>query len=205
MSILSIYSSKFSRKSIPPGFYLYAYLDQNGFPYYIGKGVGIRAWAIHENVTRPSRDHIVIIESNLTEIGAWALERRLVSLHGRVDEGNGILLNRSTGGPGCRGSKTQKTTEHKRKISETLKAKCRTTVIPGGGTKGRVWINNGIDRKCIMSSDPIPEGYTLGKGTCPGQSADKNSVYGLKLYNDGSHVKYFAEGTQPLGWVRGRI
>ena len=60
-----------------PIYYIYAYLNNNGTPYYIGKGKSDRAWKKHRNIHTPTdRNKIIIMESNLTEIGALALETR---------------------------------------------------------------------------------------------------------------------------------
>jgi hypothetical protein len=91
---------RFTSQNPPQGYYVYAYyqLDDSS-PYYIGKGYHKRAWKKH---TIPKPDDarlIVVLESNLTEIGAWAIERRLIEWYGRTVNGSGILMNITKGGP----------------------------------------------------------------------------------------------------------
>ena len=82
-------------------YYVYAYLRSNGTPYYIGKGHGDRAWSRRRNINRPiNSNRIIILEKNLTEIGAFALERRLIEWWGRKINGTGILANINPGGEG---------------------------------------------------------------------------------------------------------
>lgn len=85
-------------------FYTYAYLRENGTPYYIGKGKGNRAF---EKAGRkrnpPPRGRILFLKRNITEEEAIKHEVYMIAVLGRKDEGEGILWNLTDGGDGISG------------------------------------------------------------------------------------------------------
>jgi hypothetical protein len=113
-------------------YYVYAYLRSKdsatakaGTPYYIGKGKDNRAYGKHHFNIPSDHSKIIFIECNLSEIGALALERRLIRWYGRKDCGTGILSNKTDGGEGASGRIYVCTPETKAKLSASSIGKKR--------------------------------------------------------------------------------
>ena len=208
----------------PSGYYVYAYLRKNDLtPYYIGKGKADRAWQSHSIKIPSDQARIIILEENLTNVGACAIERRLIQWYGRKDLNTGILRNMTDGGDGSPGM--IQTANHKQKNSQANtgikwwndgKVNIRSHTYPGnswsrGRIKGR---NPGIGRKFWNNGSQI----VMSK-TCPGpcwqpgviltekevtrrQNSGKSSK-GKLWWNNGAVNTMMAEKPGPE-WRRGQ-
>jgi len=97
-------------------YYTYAYLREDGTPYYIGKGKGNRIDnPLHNSIHFPSKERRLFLKQNLTEEEAFKHEIYMIDVFGRKDLGTGILRNMTNGGQGVSG----------RVVSEEQKEKMR--------------------------------------------------------------------------------
>lgn len=161
-------------------YYVYAYLREDGTPYYIGKGKDKRAWSKQKNISLPlNKNNIVLIEQGLSEIWALIRERYYIRWFGRKDKGTGILRNLTDGGDGTSGykfSEEQKikyrrgensplygkkfTEEHKQKLREAKLGtkqspetrKKRSEALKGKNTGDKCVFNRPEIRKLIIES-----------------------------------------------------
>lgn len=120
-------------------FYTYMWLREDGTPYYVGKGKGVRAF----RRGAPYRERI-ITQDWLTEEQAFAAEKFLIAYYGRKDNGTGILRNLSDGGEGLSNP------------SEEVRAK------QGATNKGRAW-SESFCRKVSAAKKGKPTGTDYEK------------------------------------------
>ena len=126
------------------GNYVYDKYRFNFEPFYIGKGKGyrIKQHLSPSRLKSPCRKNsklkklismglypiIIKIEQNLTEDEAFYIERRIISIIGRIDNGSGVLTNMTDGGEGVSGHI----------VSEETRAKMSSA------QKGKVAWNKGV-------------------------------------------------------------
>ena len=88
----------------PNRFYTYAYLREDGSPYYIGKGTGNRIFSNTRTINKPKdKSRIILLKQNLTEEEAFKHEKYMIAVFGRKDLRTGILHNKTNGGEGVSG------------------------------------------------------------------------------------------------------
>ena len=138
-------------------FYTYAYLREDGTPYYVGKGEGRRLYKKGKCEVKPPKDksRVIFLKENLTEEEAFKHEIYMIDVLGRKDIGTGILRNRTNGGDGLSGYVPTPETILKlknRECSEKTREKIRKS-------NKKVWENKELRQRMsdMKKGIPIPE------------------------------------------------
>jgi hypothetical protein len=142
-------------------YYTYAYLCEDGTPYYIGKGKENRIYKKHI-VPIPTEDRILFLKKNISEEDAIKHEVYMISIFGRKNNGTGILRNLTDGGEGSSGRKLSKETIERmsiaaknRKISDEGRKKLSERSKRMGKWKGED--NPGSKMKGLKRDKPFTE------------------------------------------------
>ena len=139
-------------------YYTYAYLREDGTPYYIGKGTKNR-WKRQHTIAVPPRERVLFLKENLTEEEAFRHEIYLISVLGRKDLGTGCLQNRTGGGEGTTGrvideNQRQRIREKLTGVKHTEERRRKNSE----GCKGRVAWNRGKKRTWEGTNPPNQKG-----------------------------------------------
>ena len=156
-------------------YYTYAYLREDGTPYYIGKGEKNRIYKKGRCEVKPPRDksRIIFLKKNLTEQEAFKHEIFMIGVFGRKDLGTGILRNKTNGGEGPSGLKMSDNA--KRKIKQK-----RKLFFENGGKHPLLGKNHSEETKRKMSE--VKKGKKLSeqhKENIRKSTEGKHSTYGM--------------------------
>ena len=139
-------------------YYTYAYLREDGTPYYIGKGKRYRCnYGNGKNCNPPKdRSRILKLKQNLTEEEAFKHEIYMIAIFGKKCDGTGILMNIADGGNAppkiCGDKHHMKKEEYRKRVSEKLT-----------GRKGHTPWNKGIPTKEEVRQKITGEGNGVAK------------------------------------------
>jgi len=140
-SAMSIYS-----------YYIYAYIADDGEPYYIGMGQNYRAWAHHLQkgvcIKPKNNDRIRIMERNLSLVGALALEARYIRWYGRKNYDDNGRLEQTLSYGGC-GKVKPHSEETKRKVREGVHRYLKENGTAGFGRPKGVLNKAGPSQKTL--------------------------------------------------------
>ena len=185
-------------------YYTYAYLREDGTPYYVGKGKGIR---IHSKSNRifnpPPKSRRIYLKQNLTEEEAFKHEIYMISILGRKDLGTGILHNKSNGGIGGGTMKGKNHSQKSKKlISDANSGRIHTKKSRENMSKShkglkltKKWIENRTQSRCknkkyIIIKDNDKWEITNLNQWCKENNIPKTNAYRI-LGNGKNYKGYF--------------
>ena len=162
-------------------YYTYAYLREDGTPYYIGKGKGRRInFPYQRRAKIPPKERRIFLKKNLTEEEAIKHEIYMIDIFGRKDLGTGILRNLTHGG----------------EISESRKGRFSGSENPCYGRKLTEEDKNRIIQRHYKYYTFIsPDGKVMTEYTTIREFCRKNNL-------ERKSVKFLVEGKfkQHKGW-----
>jgi hypothetical protein len=144
-------------------YYTYAYLREDGTPYYVGKGVRNRIDNPISHRSLPPKDRRIFLKKNLTNEESIRHEIYMIAILGRKDLGTGILRNLTNGGEGVSGRVISEETRQKmiksHRGTRGWKHTPETSSAISKKNMGRKWYNNGqINKFCYE----CPKDFVVG-------------------------------------------
>jgi len=174
-------------------YYTYAYLREDGTPYYIGRGKGNRAFDTTHRIKVPPKERVLFLKQNLTYAEASDHEVYMIAVLGRKDLGTGILRNLTNGGEGTPGRK--KSTKEKEKLRKANLGKKHTEK-----TKAKISeMKTGVPVHTEENKERLRKAWTENNPNAGG-----SSVRDKQVWNNGSINRYF-DGDPGEGWTLGKI
>ena len=150
-------------------YYTYVWLNEDGMPFYVGRGSGRRAWKSRyrkgEYVVAPSKEKVLVLKKDLTFEESCRHEKYIIYVLGRKIDG-GILINESiggkSGGSGC-----------PKPNLKNLQKSGSDNPMYGVHLK---WITNKSEETMIPREEIIPEGWEPGRKSTSAETRTKMSV-----------------------------
>lgn len=188
-----------SPDKIMNNFVVYAYCREDGTFYYIGKGSRKRAYGKRKKGVKPptDRNRILLLHTGLSEQTAFDYEEKLILFYGRKDLGTGLLRNMTNGGDGVSGWIPDE--KWRKKKSESMREEGNPAYKDGRSLRP-----SGYKPRESMAGENNPM-YGKSRPDLAKRNKEGCPVKGTKWYNNGEIDKRYIPGTEPEGFVRGRL